>query len=82
MLLTVGILSRVYFGYVLIESHLYQALENRELDEILANAPPAAREANLSQPRPAPGSSIGRIEIPRLGVSAARGTAKSPITNH
>ena len=62
-----GVVSLGYFGYVVAESHLYQALENRELDQILASAPPAP--VHVPRPRPAPGSLIGRIEIPRLGVS-------------
>jgi sortase A len=67
MLLVFGLVSLGYFGYVVAESHLYQALENRELDAILASAPPAA--VHVPRPRPAVGSLIGRIEIPRLGVS-------------
>jgi len=67
VLLVMGVVSLGYFGYVVAESHLYQALENRELDQILASAPPAP--VHVPRPRPAPGSLIGRIEIPRLGVS-------------
>jgi sortase A len=67
-----------YYAYVQIEAHLYQALENRELDAILASAPPPALETNrpaagrpaaTRRAPPAPGSVIGRVEIPRLGVS-------------
>ena len=68
LLLVIGLVSLGYFAYVVAESRLYQALENRELDAILASAPPA-REQHVPRPRPAPGSMIGRIEIPRLGVS-------------
>jgi sortase A len=68
VLFVIGLVSLGYFGYVVAESHLYQALENRELDEILASAPPPA-VVRVPSPRPAPGSLIGRIEIPRLGVS-------------
>jgi sortase A len=67
MLFVTGLVSLGYFGYVVAESHLYQALENRELDEILASAPPSV--VHVPIPRPAAGSLIGRIEIPRLGVS-------------
>jgi sortase A len=70
-----------YFAYVRVEAALYQAYENRELDAILRGAPPAARasasaSASAAAPAPAarrppaPGTAIGRIEIPRLGVSA------------
>jgi sortase A len=53
---------------------LYQAYENRELDAILQSAPQrpdAARSAftAVTRPRPVQGSIIGRLEIPRLGVS-------------
>ena len=73
----IGLVSLGYFGYVVAESYLYQALENRELDAILASAPPALATASdaaadavhVPRPRPAAGSLIGRIEIPRLGVS-------------
>jgi len=75
VLLLIGLVSLGYFGYVVAESHLYQALENRELDAILASAPPAPAPVpgppavHVPRPRPAAGSLIGRIEIPRLGVS-------------
>jgi sortase A len=55
-------------------AYLYQEFETRELDAILASVPPRpanTREApRAARPEPAPGSAIGRIEIPRLGVSA------------
>jgi sortase A len=63
-----------YYGYVTVEARMYQAYENRELDAILHSMPapapataaaPARRHARV----PAPGSVIGRIEIPRLHVS-------------
>ena len=68
VLLLIGVISLGYFAYVVTESYLYQALENRELDAILAGAPAPA--LHVPRPRPAAGSMIGRIEIPRLGVSA------------
>lgn len=67
-LLIVGLALVGYYAYVSVETHLYQALENRELDAILTSAP----SVPSTRPRPAPaaGSTLGRIEIPRLGVSA------------
>lgn len=63
-----------YFAYVSIETWLYQAYENRELDAILQSAPAEMRTgplpARARRPAPAPGSIIGRVEIPRLRVSA------------
>lgn len=68
ILLVVGLALVGYYVYVSVETRLYQAMENRELDAILASAPPAAAPARRTPP--APGSTLGRIEIPRLGVSA------------
>jgi sortase A len=66
--LIAGLLFLGYSAYVVIESRLYQAFENRELDRILSTPPPATERARRTPP--VPGSVIGRIEIPRLGVSA------------
>lgn len=67
-LLVVGLLLLGYYVYASVETYLYQAMENRELDAILSSAP----AASSPRPRraPPPGSTLGRIEIPRLGVSA------------
>ena len=83
-LLTVAIVCLGYYGYVSAETALYQAYEERELDRILAGvnapetagvdapetAPPVEIRPPTERVRPARGSTIGRIEIPRLGVSA------------
>lgn len=75
LLLAVGIASLGYFAYVSAESRLYQELEHRELDAILASGPPPPAATDHAspparrRPPPAPGSVIGRIEIPRLEVS-------------
>jgi sortase A len=78
LLLVIGIVALGYYAYVSAEAALYQALEDRELDAILASAPAAAPDPRATilparmpvHKRPAQGASIGRIEIPRLGVSA------------
>ena len=75
LLLLVAAVCLGYYAYVSAEAMLYQAYENRELDRILQSAPaPRASEpgaaAAAPRARPAPGSVMGRIEIPRLGVSA------------
>src|SRR5688500_6956062 len=75
LLLVIGIACLGYYGYVSAETALYQAQETRELDAILASVPttpPAATAAPVVVRRtaPAPGSALGRIEIPRLGVTA------------
>jgi sortase A len=74
VLLLIAVLSLGYYSYVSVEAYLYQAYETRELDAILKSAPPTP--TTLSSPvarrRPAlpAGTTIGRIDIPRLGVSA------------
>lgn len=74
LLLIIGVSSLGYFGYVSAETALYQAYETRELDAILATAPPAAAPIvalpAVPRPRPAAGTALGRLEIPRLNVSA------------
>jgi sortase A len=75
LLLVVGCVCLGYYGYVSAESALYQAVENRELDAILASAPatppsPVTSPVVRRRMPPANGASMGRIEIPRLDVSA------------
>ena len=73
VLLVLGVVCLGYYAYVSAETLLYQAYENRELDAILASrtAPAGERTAPVSTPRVAsPGETVGRIEIPRLRVSA------------
>jgi sortase A len=78
-LLVIGVACLGYYAIVSIEARLYQEIENRELDMILSSAPavsPSPGNGASSPPgaavpiQPARGSAIGRIEIPRLGVSA------------
>lgn len=71
ILLVVGVVCLGYYTYVSAEAYLYQAFENRELDQILASAPAhAAAPANAARrPPPANGEILGRVEIPRLDVS-------------
>jgi sortase A len=53
------------------EARLYQSFEDQQLDAILQSAPPTQTPVAVTRrPPPAPGSTIGRIEIPRLGVSS------------
>jgi sortase A len=64
-----------YYAYVSAETMLYQAYENRELDAILTSresAPPASNAPATTATRRTfeRGGTVGRIEIPRLGVSA------------
>lgn len=73
LLLVVGIACIGYYGYVSAETMLYQAYENRELDAILASRVPRTSEPAVANRTPrlvSRGETVGRIEIPRLGVSA------------
>jgi sortase A len=70
-LLVLAIVCLGYYGYVSAETLLYQAYENRELDTLLAAREPATAAAAVPTRRiVSPGETVGRIEIPRLGVSA------------
>ena len=71
ILIVFGVLCLGYFLYGYVETRLYQSFEDQQLDAILQEGAPA--EGRAAAPRrsaPAPGSTIGRIEIPRLKVSA------------
>ncbi len=80
LLLIVGGVCLGYYGYVTAETALYQAYEARELDAILTSAPavpgapaperPAVALPGPARPRPRTGTTLGRLEIPRLRVSA------------
>lgn len=76
VLLIVGFVGIGFYASAQLEAFLYQRVENRELDAILASRGSAATKtpaAGIPPParmHPATGSTLGRIEIPRLGVSA------------
>jgi sortase A len=71
-LLLLGLIALGYSGWISLESALYQSLENRELNKILASARAQPLRDGASRPARVivPGSTVGRIEIPRLGVTA------------
>lgn len=73
LLLVIGVVLVGYYAYVSAEARLYQAFENRELDAILASAPPPAsavsKRAVARRTHVPAGSIVGRLEIPRLGVA-------------
>ena len=76
LLLILGVVLLGYYGYVSAETALYQAYETRELNAILASVPerpvtkPGAADAAAAPRIPPPGAALGRLDIPRLGVSA------------
>ena len=73
VLLGVAAVCLGYYAYVTAEAYAYQAYETRELDAILHSAPvspPDVMRLATRHVEPKSGSAIGRIDIPRLGVSA------------
>ena len=70
LLFVVGFVFLGFYLYISLEARLYQNLENHELDLILASGPTTVPSAEVAPAPPVPGSVLGRIEIPRLGVSA------------
>ena len=70
LLLAIGLITLGWYGYSHLEARLYQAAENRALDALLTERPTAS-DSTPPAPivMPASGTVVGRIEIPRLGVS-------------
>jgi len=62
-LLAAGLLALAYAGYVVIDAHVYQAVEHRQFEGV------AAPQA-LSESAALDGSAIGELRIPRLGLTA------------
>src|SRR5690349_416602 len=80
LLFCVACVLLAHVGYTWVEARLYQAYEDRELDAILRSRP-----ATISPPPDAPtapslGITLGRIEIPRLHVSAIVRTGSDAAT--
>jgi len=67
VLLLVALSTLGYVAGTLGGARLYQDYESRQLDAILQSGPPAADTSSVAVSRPR--GVIGRIEIPRLGVS-------------
>jgi sortase A len=84
-LFAAGVTLLLYCAFVLADGWAFQRRERRQLEQLVADRKDAVREAPLraSQPRPATaqGGLIGRIEIPRLGLSAMvmEGTSKKNL---
>jgi sortase A len=71
LLFLIGICCLGYYAYVYAEARLYQSFEDKQLDEILASRGASSADGvKILRARPAQGAAMGRIEIPRLGVSA------------
>jgi len=93
LLLFVGVICVGYLLYTYTEAWLYQAFEDRELDKILNDTAATGTSGTTPEeivPRPravprrtfAPGSTVGRIDIPRLGVSAVIRAGSDARTLH
>jgi len=69
LLFGVGILALGYFGFTLLDAWVYQANAERSLE----NQIHLQQEHKVSYSKPAPkeGDVLGRLEIPRLGMSVA-----------
>jgi sortase A len=72
----IGVSALGFVGYAVAEGNLFQAYQNWRLDRGLRNAPasstsqvPLPPSAELAHVSVAVGTSLGRIEISRLGIS-------------
>jgi sortase A len=78
-LLILGASLTAYCGYVLIDTWNFRRTERRQFEDLLVDriSPAASR----NQPLPPAGGLIGKIEIPRLGLSAIvmEGTGTSTL---
>lgn len=71
LLLLLAVVLLGGYAWATIEAFVYQSFENRALDAMLTRPAPQVETPNaIGRPAPSPGSTLGRIEIPRLGVSA------------
>jgi sortase A len=66
-LFAVGVLFLSYCGFVLLDAWGFQRQADRRFESLLTKTSSPASPKAL--PKAAPGSLIGRIEIPRLGIS-------------
>jgi sortase A len=69
LLFIAGILALGYVGFSLLDTRLYQASAKRSLENQIQQE----KEPHEIQPKPAikPGDVLGRLDIPRLGLSVA-----------
>jgi len=77
LLFAIGISALGFVGYAVAEANLFQTYQSWRLDRALRNAPASSPSQvslpflgnNAHHPAPAVGTSLGRIEISRIGVS-------------
>lgn len=65
--LVVGLLGVGYYAYTWAEAYVYQAYESWHLDQ-MRRRPASIGDENRERPKP--GSLLGKISIPRLGLSS------------
>jgi sortase A len=78
ILTIIGFLLLGYVGETILESHVRQAIGERRLEK--AWAAPAPQAVKATAPKPSPGDLLGRLEIPRLGLSALIAEGDSEAT--
>jgi len=59
-----------YCGFVLVDTWIFQRAEDRQLESLVAQSGNASALRPAGLPLGATGGLIGRVEIPRLGISA------------
>jgi sortase A len=65
LLIASGVSLLTYFGFVLTDTWIFQRAEDRQLESLLV-----APAQDVSFVAPASAALIGRVEVPRLGISA------------
>jgi sortase A len=73
LLFTTGILLLGYVGFTLLDARLFQASAKRSLETQIQQKTHQKKELHKIQPNPPikPGDVLGRLDIPRLGLSVA-----------
>ncbi len=71
LLITCALALLAYCGFVLIDARIFQQGEERQLDQLLTAPAKSVRPVSLESSLPiATSGLIGRMEIPRIGLSA------------
>jgi sortase A len=68
--LVAGVLALGYCGFVLLDTKIYQAYQTVRFEEQLNAVRPAIAAAGALPVAAIPGGALGRIEIPRIGLTA------------
>ncbi len=70
ILTVVGLVLLGYVGETLLEARVREEIGNRRLKKAWAESSKASSSAMVAERRPVSGELLGRLEIPRLGISA------------